>query len=38
MGEDGETDIVACGAGEDRVVADKGDKVDGSCERVERSP
>ena len=37
MAADGATDIVACGAGEDRVVADKRDRVDGSCERVERS-
>jgi Tol biopolymer transport system component len=38
LAADGETDIVACGSGEDRVVADKRDRVDGSCERVERRP
>jgi hypothetical protein len=34
---DGEQDSIACGAGEDRVVADAGDTVAADCEHVERS-
>ncbi|HEX2085614.1 MAG TPA: calcium-binding protein [Solirubrobacteraceae bacterium] len=34
---DGETDSIACGAGEDRVLADPGDAVAPDCEQVERS-
>ena len=33
---DGKTDTVACGAGTDRVTADRADKVAGDCERVSR--
>jgi len=31
---DGERDVVVCGAGTDRVIADQFDMVDASCERV----
>jgi hypothetical protein len=33
---DGKADTVACGAGTDRVTADRTDKVAGDCERVSR--
>jgi hypothetical protein len=33
---DGKADTVACGAGADRVTADRTDKVAGDCERVSR--
>jgi Ca2+-binding RTX toxin-like protein len=33
---DGEQDSIACGAGEDRVVADAGDTVAADCEHVDR--
>jgi hypothetical protein len=30
-------DVIACGPGRDRVVADRADRVDRSCERVARA-
>jgi Ca2+-binding RTX toxin-like protein len=33
---DGERDVIDCGSGRDRVIADKADKVE-DCERVQRS-
>jgi hypothetical protein len=33
---DGEVDVIVCGEGNDRVQADALDRVDASCETVER--
>jgi hypothetical protein len=35
---DGQRDVIACGPGRDTVLADRVDRVDGTCERVTRRP
>jgi hypothetical protein len=37
VARDGEFDVVGCGPGRDRVVADRGDLVGVDCERVSRA-
>ena len=36
MVRDGEVDVIHCGAGIDRVIADQYDQVDADCEQVDR--